>query len=256
VHYVYPFLPPLALAGGLAISIGVRAAGAVIARLPAPDRGRRAWWQYGLIAAGALALALGGWSLLIGGPTIVIEGVRVFRTAGLVRPALIGALLLALARERRAAAWIATAMVMLVVAGADNYFLVRRDLANTRFPLRAIRDCVSASGGSQGGVYVPDAAGVIHTHYYYFRSLGPWTVGTPERPRELDERLFSAGRQTPVLASRAGASMIATAAANAPAGTPLVGIGTYPDVVVWLPGPYAACAGPAEAAGGTVVRAR
>jgi hypothetical protein len=194
--------------------------------------------------------------------TIRAFGVQLFRSAGLARPVLIGVLLFALARETRAALWVATTLVVLFAAPVSDYFLVHAEITSIRRPLRAIRDCVVNTIGVGKGVYVPDPMAVPHPQYYYFRALGPWAEGPANREQELAQRLFAPGRETLVLMSKRDIVKPPTLAGGlGPTGTgpgrpvhgrseTLKGIEAIAAVIVWLPGPYAACAAPAAAAGG------
>jgi 4-amino-4-deoxy-L-arabinose transferase-like glycosyltransferase len=272
-HYAYPFLPPVALAAGVTVATWFNVTGAWIRRDVAASSvhpGLSAWplWQRALVVLACISLALGLWSALVDSVTILAFGVRVFRSAGLARPALIGALLFALAREKRAALWVVTTLAVLFAAPVSNYFQVRAHLSTINRPLRTIRDCVVNTVGVGKGVYVPDPMAVPHPQFYYFRTFGPWTEGPANREQELAPRLFTPGRQTPVLMSKRDVVKPPTFAGgpgSAGTGTPmsvnrrrttLKGIETFGDVIVWLPGAYAKCAAPAAAAGGIPVSRR
>ena len=269
-HYAYPFLPPLALAAGLAVAAWVDVMGAWIGRMPA---GRFAFrtrpaWQQALLLGACVSLTIGLWSALVGSLTISAFGVQLFRNSGLARPALIGVLLFALAREQRAALWVGTLLVLFFVTPVTDYVLVHRELTSVRHPLRAIRDCVVSTVGVGKGVYVPDPTAVPHPQFYYLRTLGPWAEGPANREQELAPRLFTPGRQTLVLMAKrdpvrpdtppigAGPAESAPPKPDDRRWDALQGIETIATVIVWLPGSYAACAEPAVAAGGGLVVAR
>jgi 4-amino-4-deoxy-L-arabinose transferase-like glycosyltransferase len=269
-QYAYPFFPPVALAAGLTVAAWVDVAGAWIHRRAAASGAhtgftKRPLWQQAVFVLACLSVALGLWSALVDSVTISAFGILLFRSSGLARPALIGVLLLALARETRAALWVATALVALFAAHASDYFLVRAYLTTSHRPLRTIRDCVVSTIGVGAGVYAPDEEVVIHPHYYYLRTLGPWVTGPANREQELAPRLFTPGRQTPVLMPQRDVNKPpACADGTGPTGGGLVtpvlappqsleGIETVGDIIVWLPGPYRACVRPAVLAGGTRV---
>jgi Dolichyl-phosphate-mannose-protein mannosyltransferase len=250
-HYAYPFFPPIALAAGLAASWVFEVARGWIQR-PAPsDAARpaplgRSTWRLLLVGLAGLSLALGVWSIAVGPVAVSGFGLRLFRSSGILRPALVAAALLALASERRAALWVLLSAAILTAAHAPEYPLIRRQLLSVNRPLGAIRDCVAGHPNLRRGVYVPDPSRIPHPYFYYFRSLGPWVEGPANREQELALRLFATGRQTLVVTKEGDLVVEATG----PGASELIGIRTFPEVVVWLPGPYAACYGAAIAAGG------
>jgi 4-amino-4-deoxy-L-arabinose transferase-like glycosyltransferase len=264
VHYAYPFFPPIALAAGLAIATWVDVMGAWIRGIPAvrPASTMRPAWRHVLLVFACISLALGLWSALTGSVTISVFGVQLFRSSGLARPALIGVLLLALARQKRAALWVVTPLVVLAAAPVSDYFFVRAQLASINRPLRTLRDCIVHTVGIGHGVYAPDPTAILNPHFYYLRTLGPWAEGPANREQELVPRLFTPGRRTPVLMAKRDivppimAATFLGAAGTAPPkpvgrrSVTLKGIETTGDVIVWLPGSYGACAAPAAAASG------
>jgi 4-amino-4-deoxy-L-arabinose transferase-like glycosyltransferase len=252
-HYAYPYFPPVALAVGMLAAWWIDVARGWIARMPvapqsaSPARERR--WTRAVLAIAIAVAALGAWSLVVGPVVISAFGVTILRSAGFLRPAAAAALLLWLARERRAAAWVLATAVLLAITPTAEYIPIRQHMMSARHPLRAIRTCVAADEALRRGTYIPDPDVIRHPHYYYFRTLGPWLEGPGDRTDQLLPRLFMQERQSLVLMA-AGDRFVPPAIAR-PA--PLVGVATIPDAVVWLPGPYARCAAAAVKAGGTVV---
>ena len=267
-HYAYPFLPALALGVGLlaALVLGglthprVERAFAWSGVLPPGRRGAvAARW---LTVLGWAAFGVAAWSVAVGPVHIQVGDLRIFRSATLWRPALIGATCWLLAgrgsRVPLAAGALALVWTLFPVTYPNRIaFLMRTD-----HPIRTTRDCaldVARAAGLSPGVY--HASGdVHHAYYYYLRRLG-WTPWQGTGAGELLRRLETPGQQTPVILARADYLRLG---GRMPAGTPAPvalttgappidprpplthglagGILLSDDVVLLFPGPYAACA--------------
>jgi len=266
-HYAYPFLPPLALGVGFAVAIGLDA-------LASPRWST--WWQWPGVSAsgrtgaktarvftvvGRVAFVLAAWAVIFGPLTLEIGGARLFRSAVLWRPALIGVVLWVLAGQgsrvvRPIGALIAVWLLFPTLYPKQVAFFTRTD-----HPLRTMQVCAreaASVGGSQPGVF--HASGDLHhAYYFYLRHLG-WTPWHTAAPGELRRRLEEPGQQTPVIIARAdyerlggiipvSAPPAVASTTGAPALTPNPplteglprGVLLSDDAVLLFPRPYDAC---------------
>ncbi len=267
-HYVYPFLPALALGVGalVALVLGALRHPRVerafewpgIARLGRPG----ALVARGLIVLGVAAFAAAAWVTVVGPVNIQFGDVRVFRSAVVWRPELIGGIFWLLAglgsRVLLPTGALALVWLLFPVSYPDRVgFLMRTD-----HPIRTARDCaldVAQTGRLPPGVY--HASGDLHhAYYYYLRRLG-WTPWYSAGAGELQRRLETPGQQTPVILARAdylrlgghvpaGAPPAVAFTTGAPPVNPGPALGQglptgmllYDDVVLLFPGPYGVCA--------------
>ncbi len=265
-HYAYPFLPPLAIGVGLAVALGLGAL--------ASPRWSRLWGWPGvstfssagpalarvLTVLGGVAFLLGAWAVMVGPVTVQVGGVRLFRSAILWRPALIGAVFWILAGQgsrvlRPLGALLAVWLLFPAPYSKQLAFLMRTD-----HPLRTLQTCAreaASIGGLAPGVF--HASGDLHhAYYFYLRHLG-WTPWHTASPAELHRRLDVPGQQTPVILGRAdyerlGGRLPASAppAVATTTGAPPVnpdppvaglprGVLLSDDAVLLFPQPYDAC---------------
>ena len=280
IHYVYPFVPPLAIAAGYAIALALML-------LPAPLD--RALWAPTAYAAGRMPrtiAALRGptarkWLLTIGATAVVIAAISLvygqvrlgigsyvfFKSSGVFRPSIIAVLCGVLAGESRRAT---RAVVPLLMAGllplpAYRDTFDRFDVGD--HPMRSTRDCIlqvaarsDVAGSAPRGLYVVgfNTPGLFgHEHYYYFRTIRPWERTESVSFETIHRYLHDPAEQRPMLLkdsvyrdfmNRADSPEAprSTPSATSP---PLV---TFGDVVLVLSGPYAVCS--PEAAGLTAQR--
>jgi len=258
-HYVYPFLPPLALGIGyllaLVLAVGVvpfrRWLGALEASLAARPRLARTTARPAvrrgltLVAIGALAVA--AFTIVFGSVRLDWQGLTLFKSSGLVRPLTV-ALLCGLLARRLSAGSQATAVIvvssLLPVAGYRDS-LSRIPLE--KHPLRAARDCVLEVNRQHGqaGLYVdvpPDD--LTHGVYYHFRRVRPWERAAAPDPAALGRVLGDTARPRPllVLESTYQAFMREPDATHAVRRAPSPPLRTFPpNLVLLLPGPYARC---------------
>jgi 4-amino-4-deoxy-L-arabinose transferase-like glycosyltransferase len=275
-YYAYPFLPPLALGGGLVAAACVRAlrgpgldrlAARLGVSLPEADatgpltRRRRV-----LLGGGALCVALAIATALFGSLTVEIDGVRLFRNSSAPRAVFLGAVLWYLGGFRRRALMTAGVAGLALLLPVSGYAHRVQRFSTIDHPLRTIRDCalaVQATGASPG---VLAASGDLHhAYFYYLRRLGPWMAGDSAPEGELARRLEDPHAQTPVILSMADyVALGGRAPAGGPA-TPMLfspvaagahltrplprGVSIGDVVVILLPGSYEPCAVPAARAG-------
>jgi 4-amino-4-deoxy-L-arabinose transferase-like glycosyltransferase len=267
-HYAYPFLPPLALGVGLAVALGLGAL--------ASAHWSRLWGWPGvstlgstgpalarvLTVVGGVAFLLGAWAVMVGPVTLQVGGVRLFRSAILWRPALIGAVLWLLAGQGSRVLRPLGALLSVWLLFPTPYSKQLAFLMRTDHPLRTMQTCareVASIGGLAPGVF--HASGDLHhAYYFYLRHLG-WTPWHTATPAELQRRLEMPGQQTPVILGRADYVRLGgrlPASAPAPVATttgappvspdpPLTeglppGVLLSDDAVLLFPRPYDGCA--------------
>jgi 4-amino-4-deoxy-L-arabinose transferase-like glycosyltransferase len=270
-HYIYPFLPPVALAAGYAASLAYRATlhlfdsfvipavrwvvpRTLVARRPAMRAGGRL-----LIGLAAAAALVGVATVVLGEVHWDIAGARVVRNASLTRPFLLAALLVCVAGQLRwTARLIAIAILMTILPASAYAHSLRRSTVIDR-PLHAARQCVDQvrRSGAAVGVTVYDTAAsrTNHPYNFYLRDFEPWLRADAPDPGELRRRLSEPGHQTPVITTRADYVDAALPIVDAAEGqhAPLVGFSADPDLIVLLPASYAECAATAARAGGRPV---
>jgi 4-amino-4-deoxy-L-arabinose transferase-like glycosyltransferase len=217
IHYVYPFLPPLALGtgylAGLLAAVGPapfdRVSTAVAVRGAARFPRTAAALSRPPVRAALLVLAAA--SLVVALVTVTFGQIRleagpiVLRSSGTFRPVLVAALcLIALGVEGRArrAVWLLIVAGLLPIAQYRE-MLVRLD--DGPYPLQAAVSCIRGieAGTAPRGIYVdaPDPA-ISHPMTYYLRRLRPWTRAGAAPPDALDRYISDPSQWRPIVASR------------------------------------------------------
>jgi 4-amino-4-deoxy-L-arabinose transferase-like glycosyltransferase len=256
-HYSYPFLPPLALAGGYVPGLVFMLGAAPLARLgrAATDRIAYAWPRAGaalrrpamrrLLLAGATTAFLVASASLVFGPLRVRAGsTDLFKSSGMLRPALIVLILGMLARAPRAMTTTALALLLIAVLPTDAYRRTWARLNADISPQRDAAECirrVAAANRTEGrGLYydVSDKA-FGHPLNYYFRRVQPWTRAASPGA-DLMRYLHDPVEQRPIVIS---GDIYQTFRYQHPGSLretiPMVKLGG--DVLLLLPGPYAPC---------------
>jgi 4-amino-4-deoxy-L-arabinose transferase-like glycosyltransferase len=279
-HYAYPFLPPVALAGGYAAAVAVgwtwrllRAPAAALTQ--ARDRSlprvlAAAPMRAGLVALGVAALALAAATSRLGRVAIESGGEILFRNSSVARPLVAGVLAIAIGARAVAVRAIAAGLLWMSLAPIQAYGTTIAEIARAPHPLRAARGCLSgviareaATGRPAPGVWV-EARLFSYTYTYYLQGLGPWQVRSDvASDPTVAMHLYSPADYRPVLLgaerydefrARLGqdpADLLARAAAKA--GLPFdemqiaydgadVGVLPLSGAVLLLPGPYRGCA--------------
>ena len=266
-HYAYPFLPPLALAGGYVVALTL-----LLAPIPAgrllesraiawPPRMRaflaRPVVRGGLLGVATLSVAMAIFSVTVGPIRLDIPGLGTLRSSGIFRPLLVATLFWVLAGATKG---MARTIILVLVISLLPLPAYRRTLAafsESEHPMRTARDCLLAVQQQVGGpgLYVDTPPETIsHPLYYYLRHIRPWTrTKTPSSNTRLDRYLNDPEEWRPILIwepiyqkfwhtpRRPGGR---TRRELSPSVVVFEDIGS--NVFLLLPGPYAVCG--AEAA--------
>ena len=276
-HYAYPFLPPVALAGGIVVAW---LAGVLYRALARPataldDLRRRVFGRRleGTAWQRATTMAAVG-ALLLAALTYAFErlsasaGPVVLRNSSVTRPAIAAvALLLAGAPAACIRAAMVAGLLLLVVPVQAYHHNVALTKAH-RSPYRDLRDClrpIVAGGISQAkaapGVWV-ERAKLSHTPFFYLRGLGPWqrrdhpsnqtvvmhlVVPQHYRPVVLSPERFSdvigwiTNDRAAALGRASVLSGVDVATLEASLDETVVGVTLLEDTYFLLPGPFAPC---------------
>ena len=269
-YYSYPFLPPLAMGGGLVLGLLFRAlrgplvtswltgARAALVRrgLPMPQ----ARWRTALLVLGGLLFVLGIATAIHGPITIEVGGTRLFRNSSVSRVLVLGALVWYLAGLTRAVPALASLVVAASLLPIDAYPARVRRLSSDTHPLRATRDCgldVQRTHPAAARGVLAAGAELHHSYFFYLRHLGPYVYAEATDHEAIARRLHDPASQTPVLlpmrtylamggSPPAGDASSTGTPGPAPDGRPALPPGyAIGDVVVLLPGPYGRCVAPA-----------
>lgn len=257
-HYAYPFLPPLALAGGVALAAPVSLLRAPLerlaarlealpVRLPAFLTGTAA--RRTLIVIGTAAVVLAGLALMVGTSKIVVGGL-VLRNTSIVRPLIVAAIAFSLARAWRNALTIGpVALMALLPLGAARetlHYAVRPG-----DPLRTVRDCARplvAAGRIKGGAFGVSSDQLSHTYAYYFLPLGPWENPSPPDLAAVSRLVDDPHGRMPIVMSGRAFSDFALQRLRDNQPIPPA-MQSPPGFILVLPGPLGACLDPAVRAG-------
>jgi 4-amino-4-deoxy-L-arabinose transferase-like glycosyltransferase len=277
-YYSYPFLPPLAIAGGLVssqlLNLFVTAALGILGRLRLSGflAERAAGWQrrrlsYVLTVVGTLGFVVAAATAYASPMEWRIGGARLFKNSSVWKPflAAVGSWYFA----GLGAGVVRLIGVILVgcLMPLSAYEAQLRRLDAIDHPIRSARDCALAVQASQNlghsGIYKM-SGDTDHPYFYYLRRLGPYLFPDQAGPGELARRLEVDGAQTLVVLSAEdyiylggmlalpppvvnvdsglvpGVSEAAKSARLTHGLPPAVAISD--SVVILFPGPYASCA--------------
>jgi hypothetical protein len=274
-HYTYPFLPPLALAGGyLAARVADTAVAVAAGRSPgwlgrpfgalgidrlvlsirsAARRLGARWptWPSAVTRV-ARAAALGAAAVSLALAAVALAYPHRFRIGGAVlvrdpsvwKPGLAAIALGLVAGQAKRVGQIAVPLLLLTLLPVGPYRVTLARLNAATHPLQTAHACVQsvqaserAAGRRVAGVeaYLP-AGSYQHRYFFYFRTLG-WNWRTELTDAELLRMLDTPEEQRPVLLPLRRFAAIREAH-GAGGTTTLVQL---EDVVLLLPGPYARC---------------
>jgi 4-amino-4-deoxy-L-arabinose transferase-like glycosyltransferase len=249
-HYMYPFLPPFAIAAGWFIAVPLAAARrAIFAAAPWPATPLD-WLRQLITVVGYAALIVAIVNLAAGPIDAQIGDLHLLRSSSFERPVLTALLcFLAGFRPRSHLAFAATLCLLASVLPLPGYFARIASTHVINRPFRAMRDCFAAEAQAgrvnpQGSI-VPFGEQPTHTFFYYFRHLGPYT----HREQAFDEDVMTQ-LVNPAMYAPAIFTPLAYEAWIKRHPLPLIdGVRAQLQSVILLPGPYAACVTPAISAG-------
>ncbi|HVQ41723.1 MAG TPA: glycosyltransferase family 39 protein [Vicinamibacterales bacterium] len=277
VHYAYPFLPPIALAGGIAtawiatqlyriLERPIDAFAGVRRRLLGRVADVHAW-QVAATVAGLGALVLS--AVTFGFERLSLHlGAFVARNSSAARPALTGAAVLLLGAPAAIVRALAVLAILLLVLPVKAYHENAMRTSVSASPYRDIRDCLApivanevAHGKAAPGMWI-EAREISHMPFYYFRGLGPWQhrsvasnqtvvmhLVVPERYRPVilsEERYgevlrWLANDREAALGRASVLSGVDVATLNATFDRAVLGITPIQNLLLVMPGPYASC---------------
>jgi len=258
-HYIYPFLPPLAIAAGMVPAALLEATRryehTIVAWLERAWPARRVYrvpsairWMLIGIAAAAFVLAVV--TPIFGSVTLRVGGVML-RNSTTTRPMLVSALLLALAGLPRLVPRAGLILILMAAMPFTPYRQVRAQLTVERAPVRQVRDCLLRlqKRGVPRGVYLHSEYSGSWTYFYYLREPG-LTDAEAQDDDKLARRLFVPAEQRPVFLTGQDYSRFRSSlAASATHGREVQRLLDVPfirfqdDRLILLPGEYAVCAG-------------
>jgi 4-amino-4-deoxy-L-arabinose transferase-like glycosyltransferase len=248
-HYFYPYVPPLALAGGYGVAWMMDAA--LRGRAMIFGRWSSRGWRPNRVARVALQPVIG---ICIGVAiaTAVDGGVRIawgeqllFRNTSVDRAIIVAALAGAALGHLRALPAIGVAMLawLLLPTPLAGYIDSLERLRAGTHPLRSMGACISRihaerqqSGLDAPGVYAPvSEAAFLHPYFYYLRGSA-WHARAD--PAVITDALTVAGRERPVLLDKPRyAEYLEQAGANAPTVVTV----DWQNVTLLLPGRFGEC---------------
>jgi len=263
MHYTYPFLPPLALAGGLALAAPLSMFKDRLSRLADRLEGARLHWlpavlsrpavRRGLVTIGVLAIVIAAIALVAGSNKVVIGGV-VFRNSSVMRPLVVAAFAFGLAQAwRYALTWAPVALLLLLPLSAARETLLAA--SRPAHPLRALRDCsrpLVEAGRVRGGAFAVSRDSVPHTYAFYALPLGGWDAVTTFDPAVHGPALDDPAKARELVLS--GRAFSDLALQRLREGKPIPpGIRAHSNLIVLLPGALGSCVDDVVRAGGRSV---
>lgn len=268
-HYAYPFLPGPALATGwlCADALGVfdRQAGERVlawrARVHVWQPAVGSWLRRLLLMLAAAGVVLAAVTFVNGSITIAAGDIRLFRNSSVLRPVLVAVLLLVWLGHGLAAARVAAVTFLVLLLPLETAARTVDRALTVHHPLRSARDCLlnlaRTDPGLRRGIYRSDPYNPylgVHQIYYLLRDTGEWVEGMERYDTELRTRLTDPARQTPLLLSPAQWEAVRRLPIVQGEGD-ATALHVLPGVVLVLPGPYRACVGEIQTAGGRLAEA-
>ena len=262
-HYAYPFVPPAALAAGYVVANGYTllqlACNTVLRRIDRTWIRTRAGLvqvlerpavRTAVMALASLALAIAAVSLVLGVFKVELGGRTLFRSAGVLRPAVVAFICGLLAASFKTTSRGVAAVMVASLLPFPAYRWTMTQLTLDQHPMRLASDCLQRLAQTQPGLagrglYV-DVPGEVMTHgmNYYFRRVQPWTRAEQSSPGTLAGLLSDTAAPRPMLVyDRPYQAFMRGADAGVRQRTVSPPLVSFPDVVLLLPGPWAECSG-------------
>jgi hypothetical protein len=201
-----------------------------------------------LLTIAAVAVGLAAISQLYGPVRLAVGRTVLFKSSGVIRPIIVIALFGAFAGASRR---VSSVVVALLILGALPLHAYRESLSRLtleQHPMRTATDCLTRIQSQMPrvppGLYVdlPDSV-ISHPLNYYFRRVRPWIRAQSPEPVAIGRHLDEPAEWRPMLVWDSTYQDFMNARASRestrPPSPPMVAL---PDVVLLLPGPYAACA--------------
>jgi 4-amino-4-deoxy-L-arabinose transferase-like glycosyltransferase len=253
-HYVYPFLPPLALLGGLVPAWIVRGARPYVERAVVEinrifarrGRGMLAV-QRVLLGIAAVAFAIAIVTLVTGSVNLRLGGAQILRNSHVARPLIVALVLATLAgRGIAVSRVIVPAVVLLAVMPLDAYKDTLRKVPVERHPLRTAGECLTRvadaereAGRPAPGIYaVGEQRWFLHDYFYYLSRSGGWDRAEALDVPTVERALFDSNYQRPVMLDDADYRALRARDAEALGETAVIPLR---EVLLVLPGPYGVC---------------
>ena len=278
-HYAYPFLPPVALAGGFLVSYLWETVRPPIERALAYAASAFGRARHGSVSGdarrhghgpgagpaeaghhvlrrlcltlAALALFVTVWTLVNGSLVIRAGGTTLFQNRQLLRPGLVAAVLTVLGGWPEGVARMGTLLLILGMLPVPAYRGTLKQFAEETHLLRPLRDCIvrvaerpELQTAGPRGMYVdsdaPDYESPFnHQYSYYFRVVNPWKRPRTTPPALLARYVFDPAEQRPVLISEKRYQDFLRSMPGRES-TPNLAV-LESDVLLLLPGPYSIC---------------
>jgi 4-amino-4-deoxy-L-arabinose transferase-like glycosyltransferase len=258
-HYAYPFLPPVMLAAGYLVGLVSMVAPAPVRRLLewVEDLIARHW--PGLVrragspgvrrvvsAVTVLAAAIAIGAVALGGLRLEIDGRMIFKSSGVLRPALLIVLLALATRTSARINHLVVALFLFNALPLDAYRGGLDRLPEGRHPIRTAAECltrVQVDQHATPGMIVDIPEGIWHPLYYYFRRVQPWAPIPGSIDAAIDSTLRDPQTGRPILMSDGiwRQYELAHNMGVAVGGQPSPPMLLFLNTVLLLPGPYSAC---------------
>jgi 4-amino-4-deoxy-L-arabinose transferase-like glycosyltransferase len=258
LHYAYPYIPPLAIGGGLFCALALQwirgeSFAPQVAWIREWFRRPLAWAerrrsQQLLVVLGLVLTGLSAWTALHGPVIVDAGGMRVFKNGSIVRPLVFAVICLGLTRVGRRAGLSVAMAVLLTLLPIDRYAENVRRVFSINHPLRTIRDCAldvqKSSPEVARGALRASGDVLHHAFYYYMRHTGAWVLADPPGNEAAIASGLGPEHPMPVFVTKMQYGALARSRERLP---PAVLVES--DVVALLPGPFAVCVPQVIAAG-------
>jgi 4-amino-4-deoxy-L-arabinose transferase-like glycosyltransferase len=249
-HYVYPFLPAIALAAGFGtawlLRVGQRYAVSAINALQQRFGGmqRPSILRGVLLGVAGLAVVLAVATFVVGNVEWQVGDTRLFRNSHVARPLAVAMVLALIAgRGEMAARFLWPLALLLAIVPLNAYEGIWRKAREENHPVRTARDCMmrvqkaEREAGRPGpGVYaIGEHTWFLHTYFYYLRPMG-WDRADTVNQRSVDAAMVAPGMQRPIMMQESAYREIRHRYRDII--IPMVPLTT---VLLLTPGPYGEC---------------